>query len=223
MRCVKALANTRAGLREILTSERYLGVLLTAFKFVDILDQKLILEIFTFMCYVNHTEGHTLVLRAFNYFKEETGAESRFGEILTRFADLSHDSVDMREGMDEKVLAEFHATSLMLLNSLINGEDNFDARVALRTEFVEHGLLDILEKLKIQAHGAVLIRICEFYEGNLEDYESIINDVEEFEDGEAPGSPVTSDPASDVYCFLPFSSSRLPFFFFFLLIKSLDL
>ena len=62
MRCVKALANTRAGLREILTSERYLGVLLTAFKFVDILDQKLILEIFTFMFYVNHTEGHTLVI-----------------------------------------------------------------------------------------------------------------------------------------------------------------
>lgn len=80
---------------------------------------------------------------------------------------------------------------MLLINSIINGEDDFDSRVALRTEFVEHELLDILEMLKKKGNPLVLLQVCEFYESNIEDYEVIINEVEEVE--EILESPVSDD------------------------------
>lgn len=107
MRCAKAIANHKAGLREIMATEKFLGALLTTFKWLEILDQKLVLEILTFMCYVNQSEGHTLVLRALNHFMEEKKKESRFDEIILRLSELSHESFDVKEALDERVIAEF--------------------------------------------------------------------------------------------------------------------
>jgi len=193
VRCIKALMNTRAGLREMIMSEKFLGVVFTTFPHQLILDQKLVAEIFTFLCYVNHGEGHALVLRALNYSREEKGWTSRFQPLMTRLTDAAQDSFDEKEGLDPRVAEDFQATAIMLINAIVCGEDDFDARVALRTEFVELGLLDVMEKLKQRAVGQVLVQILEFYETNLDDYEGIINEVYDGEEGDAspPPTPLT--------------------------------
>jgi len=113
-------------------------------------------------------ESHSMVLDSMNYFKQATGEKIRFQKLVK--------SLRTEESLDYKTQC------LTFINALVNLPTSLSQRIALRAEFMELGLLDLISSLKnieeeeeLQNQIEVFMNLMEEDEEELKNFE-IMND-----------------------------------------------
>jgi len=109
-----------------------------------------------------------MVLDSMNYFKQATGEKIRFQKLVK--------SLRTEESLDYKTQC------LTFINALVNLPTSLSQRIALRAEFMELGLLDLISSLKnieeeeeLQNQIEVFMNLMEEDEEELKNFE-IMND-----------------------------------------------
>jgi hypothetical protein len=133
LECLRALANTAAGLAQLMNSPATKKVAaLIASRDTHI--KGAALELLSFVCLVP-PKGVPLVLEAMTYYRSEHREPTRFHGLLQAMR-----SEDKNVG--------FLINALFFINSIVNSPEDLKVRYDLRKEFLSLGLLDIIRSFK---------------------------------------------------------------------------
>ncbi|XP_078516404.1 inverted formin-2-like isoform X2 [Lissotriton helveticus] len=158
--CVRAVMNSRKGIKYIVTNEGYVRKLSQALDTSNVMVKKQVFELLAALCmYSSH--GHTLALDALDHYKVVKNQQYRFSVIMNELSTTDN--------------LPYMVTLLSVINAIVLGSEELRLRTQLRNEFIGLQLLDVLTKLRDHEDEDLDIQASVFEDIKAEDDEELFN------------------------------------------------
>lgn len=138
VRCLRAIMNHQYGFHMIIGHKEAINSIALSLKHKEYRTKSLVLELLAAVCLVDG--GHSIVLRAFDHFKDVYTESFRFETLMNYFR---------RDANEQDFNIDFMVACMQFINIVVHSTQNMNFRVHLQYEFTHLGLDDYLEnKLK---------------------------------------------------------------------------
>ncbi|KAI8924051.1 hypothetical protein BC831DRAFT_467748 [Entophlyctis helioformis] len=139
IKCLKSLMNNKIGLSAVLETEGALNVIALSLRSPSARTRALVLEIFGAVCLI--PGGHSCVLQAMDALRDEANTRFRF-EMVVYCLWLSCKGMTPLD-------KELQVASMSFINAVVCGGPGVDLefRMHMRYEFIQLGLLQLIEKI----------------------------------------------------------------------------
>lgn len=138
VRCLRAIMNHQYGFHMIIGHKEAINSIALSLKHKEYRTKSLVLELLAAVCLVDG--GHSIVLRAFDHFKDVYAESFRFETLMNYFR---------RDANEQDFNIDFMVACMQFINIVVHSTQNMNFRVHLQYEFTHLGLDDYLEnKLK---------------------------------------------------------------------------
>ncbi|EDV24622.1 uncharacterized protein TRIADDRAFT_25420 [Trichoplax adhaerens] len=134
--CIKAILNSTAGIEYITDCKQASRLIAKALNSESVMVRKQIVEILSAISMYS-AEGRDVVMEALENFKVSLQLRSKFPYQII-----------IDELRDENITA-YKATLVTFVNCVLRGEEDIDRRILLRNEMIGYGLLDVINKLRL--------------------------------------------------------------------------
>ncbi|XP_069063412.1 inverted formin-2 isoform X1 [Pleurodeles waltl] len=156
--CVRAVMNSRKGIKYIVANEGYVRKLSQALDTSNVMVKKQVFELLAALCMYS-SKGYTLALDALDHYKVVKNQQYRFSVIMNELS--STDNVP------------YMVTLLSVINAIVLGSEELHLRTQLRNEFIGLQLLDVLTKLRDHEDEDLEIQASVFEDIKAEDDEEL--------------------------------------------------
>uniref|UniRef100_G3NKE2 Formin-like 1a n=1 Tax=Gasterosteus aculeatus aculeatus TaxID=481459 RepID=G3NKE2_GASAC len=160
--CLRAIMNYQSGFNQVMKHPHCVNEITLSLNNRNPRTKALVLELLAAVCLVRG--GHYIILSAFDSFKEVCGEKSRFEKLMEYFG---HEDNNI----------DFMVACMQFINIVVHSVENMNFRVHLQYEFTQHGLDDLLEKLKFTESDRLLVQI-QAYLDNVFDVGALLEDAE---------------------------------------------
>ena len=214
VKCLKALMNNKYGADNALQHDNIVIALAGSLTSPRLNTRKLVSELLTFLCHWADGQGHFKVLTALDHLKAQQGENGRF-DAWMRMVEVTIDgrgkmgslvgaSDEVRSGGIgmENLLMEYAATSLFLVNSIVDAPDkpsDLELRVHLRSQFTGCGVKRVMMKMEGFQYEVIDRQIERYRENEAIDYEDFLSrEGSSIHDSDQGETKDLSDPAQIV-------------------------
>ena len=214
VKCLKALMNNKYGADNALQHDNIVIALAGSLTSPRLNTRKLVSELLTFLCHWADGQGHFKVLTALDHLKAQQGENGRF-DAWMRMVEVTIDgrgkmgslvgaSDEVRSGgiWMENLLMEYAATSLFLVNSIVDAPDkpsDLELRVHLRSQFTGCGVKRVMMKMEGFQYEVIDRQIERYRENEAIDYEDFLSrEGSSIHDSDQGETKDLSDPAQIV-------------------------
>jgi hypothetical protein len=149
VRCLRAIMNHQYGFHMIIGHKDAINSIALSLRHKEHRTRSLVLELLAAVCLVDG--GHSIVLRAFDNFKDLYKETYRFESLMNYFR---KDSAN-----DSEFNIDFMVACMQFINIVVHSTQNMNFRVHLQYEFTNLGLDDYLEnKLRFNESDRLQVR-----------------------------------------------------------------
>lgn len=167
VRCLRAIMNHQYGFHMIIGHKEAINSIALSLKHKEYRTKSLVLELLAAVCLVDG--GHSIVLRAFDNFKDTYKEMYRFETLMNYFR---KDSNELDFNID------FMVACMQFINIIVHSTQNMNFRVHLQYEFTQLGLDEYLEnKLKFNESDRLQVQI-QAYLDNQFDVQQLLEDAD---------------------------------------------
>lgn len=167
VRCLRAIMNHQYGFHMIIGHKDAINSIALSFKHKEHRTRSLVLELLAAVCLVDG--GHSIVLRAFDNFKDTYKEMYRFETLMYYFR---------KDANDQDFNIDFMVACMQFINIVVHSTQNMNYRVHLQHEFTLLGLDDYLEnKLRFNESDRLHVQL-QAYLDNQFDVQQLLEDAE---------------------------------------------
>uniref|UniRef100_A0A7E4VZU6 GBD/FH3 domain-containing protein n=1 Tax=Panagrellus redivivus TaxID=6233 RepID=A0A7E4VZU6_PANRE len=157
--CLRAIMNNKHGFNKVFNDDEAIYCIARSILHPSLKTKASVIELLSAICLVK--DGHELIVKAFNRFRDEYRETVRF-KTLFHFFRFPHE-----------FNVEFMAASMQLINVLVHSVDDFNYRVFLQHEFYLLGLDEYLDLLADEPSEPLQTQR-QSYIGNIIDVRSLV-------------------------------------------------
>jgi formic-like protein len=167
VRCLRAIMNHQYGFHMIIAHTEAINSIALSLKHKEYRTKSLVLELLAAVCLVDG--GHSIVLRAFDNFKDTYKEMYRFETLMNYFRKDSNEA-------DFNI--DFMVACMQFINIIVHSTQNMNFRVHLQYEFTQLGLDVYLEnKLRFNESDRLQVQI-QAYLDNQFDVQQLLEDAD---------------------------------------------
>eukprot|EP00842_Homolaphlyctis_polyrhiza_P000475 jgi/Hompol1/1428/HPOL_002697-RA len=158
IKCLKSLMNNKIGLSAVLETDGALNVIALSLRSPSARTRALVLEIFGAVCLI--PGGHSCVLQAMDALQEVANTRFRFEIVVYSLWQSSRGMTPLDK--------ELQVASMSFINAVVCGGPGVDLefRMHMRSEFLQLGLLQLIEKIVNLENDLLQMQIDVFIAGN---------------------------------------------------------
>jgi hypothetical protein len=134
VRCLRAIMNHQYGFHMIIGHKEAINSIALSLKHREYRTKSLVLELLAAVCLVDG--GHSIVLRAFDNFKDTYKEVYRFETLMNYFR---------KDSNEQDFNIDFMVACMQFINIIVHSTQNMNFRVHLQYEFTNLGLDEYLE------------------------------------------------------------------------------
>lgn len=167
VRCLRAIMNHQYGFHMIIGHRDAINSIALSLKHKEYRTKSLVLELLAAVCLVDG--GHSIVLRAFDNFKDVNKEIYRFETLMNYFR---------RDANELDFNIDFMVACMQFINIIVHSTQNMNFRVHLQYEFTQLGLDDYLaNKLLFNESDRLQVQI-QAYLDNQFDVQQLLEDAD---------------------------------------------
>lgn len=167
VRCLRAIMNHQYGFHMIIGHKQAINSIALSLKHREYRTKSLVLELLAAVCLVDG--GHSIVLRAFDNFKDTYKETYRFETLMNYFR---------KDSNEPDFNIDFMVACMQFINIIVHSTQNMNFRVHLQYEFTHLGLDGYLEnKLRFNESDRLQVQI-QAYMDNQFDVQQLLQDAD---------------------------------------------
>lgn len=167
VRCLRAIMNHQYGFHMIIGHKEAINSIALSLKHKEYRTKSLVLELLAAVCLVDG--GHSIVLRAFDNFKDTNKEMYRFETLMNYFR---------KDSNEQDFNIDFMVACMQFINIIVHSTQNMNFRVHLQYEFTQLGLDEYLEnKLRFNESDRLQVQI-QAYLDNQFDVQQLLEDAD---------------------------------------------
>ncbi|KAK4311569.1 hypothetical protein Pmani_016931 [Petrolisthes manimaculis] len=161
--CLRAIMNNKYGFNLVFEHREAINCIALSLNHRSLRTKALVLELLAAICLVKG--GHSIILTAFDNFKDVCGENQRFQTLMAYFTNY------------ECFHIEFMVACMQFINIVVHSVEDMNFRVHLQYEFTQLGIDDFLEKLRHHESEELQIQISAYLD-NVFDVAALMEDSE---------------------------------------------
>ncbi len=167
VRCLRAIMNHQYGFHMIIGHKDAINSIALSLKHKEYRTKSLVLELLAAVCLVDG--GHSIVLRAFDNFKDVYKETYRFETLMNYFR---------KDANEPDFNIDFMVACMQFINIIVHSTQHMNFRVHLQYEFTQLGLDEYLEnKLRYNESDRLQVQI-QAYLDNQFDVQQLLEDAD---------------------------------------------
>ncbi|RKP18738.1 FH2-domain-containing protein, partial [Rozella allomycis CSF55] len=170
LRALKAFMNNKHGIKEAFRNEQTMCTVALSIDSPNLASRKLALELLAVFCYVDPPNGHLMVVKAMGDLQMNRKEDSRFSIMCSSIQEI----IEQHDKNTERDVIEYFITSMIFVNAVISTPEELDYRMHLRNQFVQAGLLNIVDELRLTGNEYLAKQFDAFEMEMDEDYEEFV-------------------------------------------------
>lgn len=167
VRCLRAIMNHQSGFHKVIEHPDAINSIALSLKHKEFRTKSLVLELLAAVCLIDG--GHSIVLKAFDNFKDVYGEKCRFETLMDYFR---------KDANEHDFNIDFMVASMQFINIIVHSTQNMNFRVHLQYEFTQLGLDEYLEnKLRYNESDRLQVQI-QAYLDNQFDVQELVEEAD---------------------------------------------
>lgn len=170
-KALKAQINNTVGLQKMIDSPNGLNILSLCISSSSYKVKTSALEVLAAVCFVPN--GHSRVLNAMQYYKDNFREKFRFSELMQILRDNNKDQIEQAAAY-----LDFQLATVTFINAVVSSPEEVELRACLRGEFLDLGFYEIIKILRGIDHETLNTQLDIFEDGSISDWEHLSENLQ---------------------------------------------